>query len=101
MKVFISELAEKRLEKLVVYLLKEWGHKVKSEFLIKLDRKISQISLHPESSPKSAELGGFYRCRVSKQTSFYYRVDFKKEEIEIITFFDVRQDPDSLKKLLE
>lgn len=101
MKVFISELAEKRLENLVVYLVEEWGVKVKSEFLAKLDRKISQILLHPESCPKSAELGGIYRCMVSKQTTFYYRVDFQKEEIEIITFFDVRQDPDKLKKLLE
>ena len=101
MNVFISELAEERLGNLAAYLLKEWGYKVKSEFLIRLDRKISQISLHPESCPKSAELGGIYRCTVSKQTSFFYRVDFKKEEIEIITFFDVRLDPDKLKKLLE
>ncbi|MFN3997988.1 type II toxin-antitoxin system RelE/ParE family toxin [Algoriphagus sp.] len=72
MKVFISELAEKRLENLVVYLEEEWGIKVKSEFLVKLDRKISQISLYPESCPKSAELGGIYRCMVSKQTIFYY-----------------------------
>ncbi|SEF69577.1 type II toxin-antitoxin system RelE/ParE family toxin [Algoriphagus boritolerans] len=79
MKVFISELAEKRLENLSVYLVEEWGVKVKSEFLAKLDRKISQISLHPESCPKSAELGGIYRCMVSKQTIFYYRVDFQKE----------------------
>lgn len=61
MKVFVSDLAEKRLENLVVYLVEEWGVKVKSEFLVKLDRKISQISLHPESFPKSAELGGS-RC---------------------------------------
>jgi len=101
MKIFISELAEKRLYDLVVYLVEEWGVKVKGEFLVKLERKISQISLHPESCPKSAELGGIYRCKVSKQTSFYYRVDFKKEEIEIITFFDVRQDPDKLNKLPE
>lgn len=101
MNVFISELAEKRLENLTAYLLEEWGTKVKREFLAKLDKKINQLSLHPESFPKSAELGGIYRCMVSKQTVFYYRVDFPKEEIEIITFFDVRQDPDKLKKLLE
>ena len=100
MKVFISELAEERLENLAAYLLEEWGIKVKREFLAKLDKKINQISLHPESCPKSSELGGIYRCKVSKQTSFFYRINLKMEEIEIITFFDVRQDPDRIEKLL-
>jgi plasmid stabilization system protein ParE len=33
MKVFISELAEKKLENLTAYLLEKWGMKVKREFL--------------------------------------------------------------------
>jgi plasmid stabilization system protein ParE len=101
MKVFISELAEKKLENLTAYLLEEWGMKVKREFLAKLDKKITQISLHPESCPKSRELGGVYRCNVSKQTSFFYRIDLKMQEIEIITFYDVRQDPGKIKNLLQ
>jgi plasmid stabilization system protein ParE len=81
MKVFISELAEERLENLAAYLLGEWGMKVKREFLVKLDKKINQISLHPESCPKSSELRGIYRYKASKQTSFFYRIDLKMEEI--------------------
>jgi len=38
---------------------------------------------------------------VTKQTTFFYRVNFAKEEIEIITLFDTRQNPDKLKKQLE
>jgi hypothetical protein len=38
---------------------------------------------------------------VTKQTTFFYRVNFAKEEIEIITLFDTRQNPDKLKKQLD
>ena len=101
MEVFISELAQYKLKRLAEYLLKEWGHKVKKDFLAKLNAKIEQISVHPESCQKSTEFGGIYKCVVTKQTTFFYRVDFVKEEIEIITLFDTRQDPDRLKQQLE
>jgi hypothetical protein len=57
--------------------------------------------LQPESCPKSKELGGIYKCVVTQQTTFYYRILADKKEIEIITLFDTRQDPDKLKGQLE
>lgn len=101
MEVFISELAEYKLQKLTDYLLEDWSYKVKKDFLGKLTAKIEQISLNPESCQKSTEFGGIYKCVVTKQTTFFYRVNFVKEEIEIITLFDTRQDPDKLKEHLE
>lgn len=100
MKVYFSRLAESKLKKLVEYLQEEWGTKAKRDFLAELDEKINQISLQPESSPKSQELGGFYKCVVTKQTTFFYRVKSDKKEIEVITLFDTRQDPDKLKEQL-
>jgi hypothetical protein len=35
---------------------------------------------------------------VTKQTTFYYRVLKNKKELEIITIFDTRQNPNKLKK---
>ena len=101
MEVYLSELAEQKLKELTTYLLKYWGQKVKTDFLAKFDGKINQISAYPESCPKSMEFGGIYKCVVTKQNTFFYRIDFKKEEIEIITLFDTRQDPEELKKQLE
>ena len=49
MEVYLSELAERKLKKLTTYLLEDWSHKVKTDFLVKLDEKIEQISAHPES----------------------------------------------------
>lgn len=98
MEVFLSELAKHKLKKLTKYLLEEWSYKVKMDFLALLDEKVKQIASHPESCQKSMEFGGIYKCVVTKQTTFFYRVYYNREEIEIITLFDTRQDPNKLKK---
>lgn len=96
--VFLSELAESKLKKLTKYLLEEWSYKVKKEFLIILTSKIDQISTHPKSCPKSKEFGGLYKCVVTKQTTFFNRINYALQEIEIITLFDTRQNPTTLLK---
>ena len=93
-KVVFSKRARRRLEKLLDYLESEWSLKVKNEFIEKLDRCVLQISRHPESCPVSEEFPGLYKCVVTKQTTFYYRIEEK--EIQVITFFDNRQDPKKL-----
>ncbi len=60
MEVFLSELAEDKLKALLVYLLEEWGLKVKSDFFAYFQSKIEQISSNPQSCVKSDELGGLY-----------------------------------------
>ena len=98
MKVFLSELAENKLLKLNDFLLENWNLKVRNDFINKLTSKIEQISEQPESCPQSSEFKGLYKCVVTKQTTFYYRINFDKKEIEVITVFDTRQNPDKLQK---
>ncbi len=98
MKVYVSELAAAKLLALSNYLVENWNVKTRDKFIEKLTQKIKQISRFPESCPESKILKGLFKCVVSKQTTFYYRIDAQKEEIEIITLFDTRQDPEKLKK---
>lgn len=98
MEVFLSEQAEIKLLQLNNYLLHKWNLKVRDEFIEKLTKKIDQISILPESCPQSKGYEGLYKCVVTKQTTFYYRILFDKNEIEIITLFDTRQNPDTLNK---
>jgi plasmid stabilization system protein ParE len=98
MNVFLSELAESKLLKLTEYLTENWNLKTRDKFIPKLTERINQISIQPESCPKSFEFKGLYKCVVTKQTTFYYRILRGKKEIEIITIFDTRQHPDKLKK---
>ncbi|MDQ7918146.1 type II toxin-antitoxin system RelE/ParE family toxin [Mesonia sp. MT50] len=101
MKVFLSELAESKLTKLSEYLLENWSLKIRDKFISKLTDKIKQISYQPNSCPKSTEFNGLYKCVVTKQTTFYFRILNKVNEIEIITIFDTRQNPDKLKTDIE
>jgi plasmid stabilization system protein ParE len=94
MEVILSPTAKVKLEDLLAYLNKEWSEKVKLEFIKKLDTKINQVSRYPKSCPESRVFKGLYKCVVSTQTTFYYRI--KSKEIEVITFFDTRQDPQKL-----
>ncbi|TXK77863.1 type II toxin-antitoxin system RelE/ParE family toxin [Mesonia sp. K4-1] len=98
MKVFLSELAESKLLKLSQYLLEEWNLKTRDKFLSKLNDKIKQISIQPQSCPKSSQFKNLYKCVLTKQTTIYYRIAIEKKEIEIITIFDTRQNLDKLKK---
>ncbi len=98
MKVFLSELAENKLLILSDFLLVNWNLKVRNDFIKKLTAKIGQISDQPESCPQSSEFKGLFKCVVTKQTTFYYRINLDRKEIEIITVFDTRQNPDKLEK---
>jgi len=98
MKVFLSALAEDKLTKLTKYLESEWSRKVKEEFIAILTERINQIATHPESCPQSFIHQGLYKCVVTRQTTFYYRINRKLNEVEIITVFDTRQNPDKLER---
>jgi len=93
--VVFSKRSRNRLDKLLAYLGTEWSLKVKNEFIEKLDRCVLQISKHPDSCPESEEFPGLYKCVLTNQTTLYYRI--QEKEIQVITFFDNRQDPKKLK----
>jgi len=96
MKVFLSPLAEKKIQLILDYLEQEWSIKNREEFLSKLIKKIDQISNQPKSCIKSKDFPDLYKCIVTKQTSFYYRI--KSNEIEVITLIDNRQDPKKIRE---
>ncbi len=89
----MSELAKAKLIFLTKYLVEEWNQSAKDRFIKKLTNKINQISKYPDSCPKSEYFPNLFKCVVTKQTSFYYRILWDEKEIEIITIFDSRQDP--------
>lgn len=91
MEIYFSKRARNSLQKLLDHLETEWSSKVKHAFISKLDIAIETIADFPESCPVSRKRKGIYKCVVSKQTSFYYRI--KKENIEVIVFYDNRMNP--------
>ena len=94
--VYLSPLAESKLETLLDYLVSEWSQKSKKKFLKKLEEKINQIATQPNSCPESKEFPGLFKGVVEKHTSIFYRIH--NDGIEIITIFDNRQNPSTLDK---
>jgi len=95
-KVVLSKRASEKLENLLNYLETQWSEKVKQNFIKKFDDSVKAISLFPESTEKSDLKKGLHRCVVTKQTTFYYQ--FNDCEIQIITIFDTRMNPELLLK---
>jgi plasmid stabilization system protein ParE len=91
MKVFLSPVAEVKIQLLLDYLEREWSLQVRKNFLLKLSKKLKQISKQPYSCIKSKEFPNLYKCIVTRQTSFFYRININ--EIEVITLIDNRHDP--------
>lgn len=101
MEVYLSALAETKLLHLTNYILENWGKLIRDNYIKEFTNKVSQISNQPNSCPESLEFKGLYKCVVSKQSTFYYRINFKLSEIEIITIFDTRQDPNILENEIQ
>jgi len=95
-KIILSKRAANKLEKLLDYLATEWSERVKQNFIKKLDKSIKFVSTFPEATEKSDLKPGLHRCVVTKQTTFYYQ--FSDTEIQIVTLFDTRMNPEKIKK---
>lgn len=97
--VHLSHLADRKLTLLLDYIESEWSKNVRDRFLEDMLDSFNRIAHHPESCPKSSEFPNLYKCVVSEQTSYFYRINIS--DIEIITVFDNRQDPISIATILE
>ena len=98
-KVVLSKQASDKLEKLLNYLETEWSENVKQNFIKKFDDSVQVISLFPEATEKSNFKKRLHRCVVTEQTTIYYQ--FNDFEIQIITIFDTRMNPNKLKRELQ
>ena len=99
MKVFLSPIAERKIEMLLEFIETEWSKNAKDKFLGKFKKSIETVSNQPKSFPVSKTMKGLFKCVISKQTSFYYRII--NNEIEIITLVDNRQNPSAVLKELK
>ncbi|MDQ2864393.1 MAG: type II toxin-antitoxin system RelE/ParE family toxin [Bacteroidota bacterium] len=97
--VIISPQAKDDILNIFNYLKENWGQKFVDEFLQKLESFYDILLINPR-------LFGYYNKRVkirkyiiTKQNIIYYRIN--KNVPEVITVFDIRQNPEKLKKVLK
>jgi len=92
----LSKRTMRKLDSLLVYLEEEWSTNAKHEFVLKLDKSLKQIQKLPDSFPESEKIRGLRKCVLTKQTTVFYK--YSETTIDVITIFDNRQNPKSLKK---
>lgn len=95
----ISDEAASNIKSTVDYLKREWSEKSVLKFKDELINCFDGIVANPESFLLVDAKRGIRKCRASKYSSAYYRI--KEDEIEIITVFDHRRDPEQLKEVFE
>lgn len=81
---------------LLAYLEKEYGLASALKFMDNTDNAIEQISNFPESGTPSLR-ESIRKKVISKQTTLFYQIF--EGTIEILHFWDNRQDPDNQKDI--
>ena len=100
MQVFLSPLAEFKIQTILDYLESEWTAQVRETFLKQLIQSLNHISTYPYSSSQTEEFPGVYKCVVNKHNSLFYRIKADKDEVEVITVIDNRQNPQKVREEL-
>lgn len=95
-KLIWSDEALKNLKNILAYLEENWTHKEINKFALLLDHQLNLISNQPFLFPKSEKSKGLRKSVLTKQTTIYYRL--KGYEIQIMSLFDNRQDPNKMSK---
>ena len=77
------------------YLLENWTFKELETFIDRTEEVISHICSNPLLYPYSIE-SDVHKCVVVKQVSLFYRIK-TTNTIELLVFWDNRQDPAKLR----
>src|SRR6266446_2584626 len=78
------------------YITSQFGDRIWLKFLVKLSRYLILVSNKPDSFQLAPDNIEIRKCTVSNRCAIYFKVE--KDEVRIITLFDLRQDPEKLKK---
>lgn len=79
------------------YLEKNWSKKEIIQFNRKTEIVIQAIQKNPGIFACSAKHKNIRRAIIDKNNSFFYQVDKNNRKIYLLTFFDNRLNPESLK----
>jgi plasmid stabilization system protein ParE len=87
----------KSYRRILCYLTKEWGQKVLNDFIDNTDRNLLHLSRGIVTGMSSDKANGIHRVLITKHNYLIYRVRPRKKEIELLAFWDTRQDPNKKK----
>jgi len=90
-------LASESHGNLVAYLEKEWSIKEVINFVNIVEEKLQLIAIYPELFITTNRRKHIHKVVISKQVILFYRHYKTKNQIELLIFWDTRQNPSKLK----
>ncbi|MBB3967485.1 type II toxin-antitoxin system RelE/ParE family toxin [Mucilaginibacter phyllosphaerae] len=90
-KLIWSARALDEYERLLDYLMPEWGIAITKRVVDSITHQINRIQHSPEQFPIFIKSKNIHRCIISPQTSLFFKAS--DNTIEILSIFDNRQDP--------
>ncbi len=91
MRIFLTKRAVRDYNSIKQYLKKEWGENVAEAFEHKTTDFLNLLKDFPKMGSLEVQEKQIRGIVLTKQVKLFYRI--KSNQIIILTFFDVRQDP--------
>ncbi len=94
-RILWTDHALDELEKAVEYLQLNFTDAEITSLAKAIESTLSHIDRNPSMYPESAKANGIRRAVILRFNTLYYRVNVNEQQVEILSFFSNRQDPNS------
>ena len=88
--------AESRYQEIIEFLKYKWNDRVIETFIAQTEKVLNQIKQRPTLFRRSAKMN-IHEALITKHNLLIYRIN--GSNIELLTFYDTRQDPKKKWKL--
>ena len=90
--IIVKKRFTNKVQKVLVYLEKEWSHKVAADFLLKIDRRIELLTKQPYVGAPSSKVKDIRGLLVTRHNRLYYKI--KDDKVIILNMYDTRMNPE-------
>ncbi|MBS1600897.1 MAG: type II toxin-antitoxin system RelE/ParE family toxin [Bacteroidetes bacterium] len=92
-----SDEAKETFEKNINYLQNEWSEKDVIKFIQQTEIIVEWLKKFPLSFPPGLKNKKYRRARLNKYIALFYRFYKTKDQVILITFWNIKQNPGKLK----
>ena len=96
MKISWTPKARRTYFEVIDHLEKDWTEREIRNFINEVDHLLEQIKQNPEMFEESRKKKNVRKGLVTKQNTLYYQVRPRKKELQLLLFWDNRQNPGKL-----
>jgi plasmid stabilization system protein ParE len=89
--IIVKKRFTNKVQKILLYLEKEWSHKTAKEFLSKIDRRFDLLSKQPYAGALSLKVKDVRGLLIARHNRMYYRI--KGDKVIILNMYNARRNP--------